>query len=111
MEADVLAVGDERRLLLVAGGGHLRAHVLVAEDDRAHLAEVLVPAGVIGVHVGVDEEADRLGRELLDRSDDLVGQRRELVVDEEDAVGAGEDADVPAGALEIGDLAGNGVRP
>ena len=84
---------------------------LLARDDRgAHLAEVLVAAGMIAVHVRVDDELDRLRRELLDGGGDLVAQRRELRVDHEDAVGPDEHADGAALAVErvelVGDLVG-----
>lgn len=69
---------------------------LIARQNRhTHLPEVLVTAGVIGVEVCVDHEPDRTGIDLLDRRDDLLGERAELGVDHEHAVGAGEDTDHP----------------
>ena len=86
------------------------AQLLARDDRRAHLAEVLVAAGVVAVQVRVHDELDRLRRELLDRGGDLVAQRRELRVDHEDAIGPDQDADGPALAVErvelVGDLVG-----
>ena len=66
----------------------------------AQLAEVLVAAGVVAVHVRVDEIPDAAVGDLLDRRDDLVGERRELRVDHEHAVGPGEHADRAALSFE-----------
>ena len=86
------------------------AQLLARDDDGAHLAEVLVAAGVIAVHVGVDDELDRLRRQALDRGGDLVAERRELRVDHEYAIRAEQHADRPALAVErvelVGDLVG-----
>jgi hypothetical protein len=48
---------------------------------------------VIAVDMGIDEKANRLARDLLDRRDQLLGQRLELRIDEQHAVGAREHAD------------------
>ena len=65
---------------------------------------------MVAVHVGVDDELDRLRRELLDRGGDLVAQRGELRVDHEDAVGSEQDTDRASLAIErvelVGDLVG-----
>ncbi len=83
----------------VDAGGQARADVLVG-DDRAVVAEDLVPAGVIAVVVRVEDELDRLGGDAVQRLADLRRERRELVVDDDDAVVADRDADVAAGAGE-----------
>ena len=49
---------DQRRCLVVARDFHLRAHVVVAENQRSQLAEVLVTTGVVRVHVSIDEKTD-----------------------------------------------------
>jgi hypothetical protein len=63
---------------------------------------------VVEVPVGVDEEAHRLVRDLLDGREDLGRERRELIVDHHHAVVPGGDRDVPAFAFEhvkvLGDL-------
>ena len=82
------------------GLAHAPADVVVREDRGAGLAEVLVAAGVIDVPVRVDHEAHRLGAQLRERLLDLGRQRRELVVDDDDAVLADRRADVAAGAGE-----------
>ena len=76
------------------------------QDHDAELAEVLVAARVIAVDVSVDEEPDAAVGDLLDRRDDLVGERRELAVDEEDAVGSDERANRAALALERVEVVG-----
>ena len=87
--------------------GQTEAQLLARDDGRAHLAEVLVAAGVIAVHVRVHDELDRLRRELLDGGGDLVAQRRELRVDHEDAIGPDQDADGPALTFERVELVGH----
>jgi len=81
-------------------GAQAEAHVVVGHDEGPRLAEVLVPAGVVGVPVGVEDEthgpvADRGHRRL-----DLGCHGRPLVVDEEDAVGSRGDADVASRARQ-----------
>src|SRR5262249_32793494 len=67
-----------------------------------------IAAGVIAVPVRVEEEGELpVGGDALDRGADLVGERRELIVDDEDAVGPREHADVAAGAREHPDVAGD----
>ena len=58
------------------------------------LLEVSVPAGMVAVIVGVDDEAYRLVGDALQRGLDLFRQRGVLVVDDDDAVLADRGADV-----------------
>jgi hypothetical protein len=51
---------------------------------------------MIEVVVRIDDEAQRLVGEALERGADLVGERRELVVDDHDAVLADRCSDVAA---------------
>ena len=76
------AVGGGRGML------EAPAQLVAREDGRAQPGEVRVAADVVGVHVRVDQEADRLVGDAADRGDQLVGERRELRVDQQDAVGA-----------------------
>ena len=62
---------------------------------------------MVAVQVGVDDELDRLRGELLDRRGDFLAQRRELRVDHEDAIGADQDADRSALAVERVELVGH----
>jgi hypothetical protein len=71
---------------------------LVRDDERSRFSEVLVAAGVVAVPVRIEDELHRLGRDLRDRRGDLVAERRVLVVDHENRVHPGRDADVAAGA-------------
>ena len=82
------------------------AHV-VLRDDRRFLLEECVAAGVVAVIVGVDDEADRLVGNALERSLDLLGQGSVFVVDHDDAVVTHRRADVSARSLQHVDAAGN----
>ena len=73
--------------------------------DRRFLPEDGVASGVVAVPVGVDEELQLAVMDLCGRGADLVGQRRELIVDHQDAVVADEQADVAAGTFEHVDIA------
>ena len=91
-----------RRLLgpahhvLELGRVHPAADVVVGHDQRAGLAEVLVAAGVVAVPVGVHHEPDRLRGHGPNGGQDLLGQRGELIVDDEGAVIPHRKADVAA---------------
>ena len=52
------------------------------DDNGATLSKVLVAAGVIAMQVGIDEKTHRVVGYGLDGRDDLVGERRILIVDE-----------------------------
>ena len=86
--------------------GQARADVLV-RDDGALASEDLVSAGVIAVEVRVEDEPDRLVGDCLEGFLDLRCQGRELVVDDDDAVLAGRDADVAARTGQHVDRAGH----
>lgn len=72
----------------------------MGHDEHTRAAHVLVPARVVEVPMGVENEPDRLvadggnGRHYLRR------QRSELVIDEEHRVPTDGDANVAAGARE-----------
>ena len=91
-----LVAGKARR----GAGGKAEPDIVVRHDRDAVLGEVVVSAGVVAVEMGVDHVLDRQGRDRLDRSLDLVGERRELAVDHDDAVGADGDGDVAALAFQ-----------
>ena len=82
------------------------AHVVVG-DNRRLLLEVRVPAGVIFVVVGVDDEPHRLIRDAFQRGLNLVSQRGVLVVDDHDAVIAYRSANVAASTLQHINVAGH----
>ena len=81
-------------------GGEAGTDVVVRHDDDAVLGEVRVPAGVVAMIVRVDQVFDRERRYRLDRRSDLVGQRRELPIHLDDAVGADRNGDVAALAFQ-----------
>ena len=80
------------------------------DDVDTELAEVLVAARVVAVDVRVDEHADRLVGQRLDRGQQLLRQRRELIVDHQHAVIADQEPDVAALPFEVMDVAGHLVR-
>ena len=86
-----------------------KAQLLARDDGGAQLAEVLVTAGVVAVHVRIHDELDRLRREAFDRGDDLVAQRRELGVHHEHAIGPEQDANGPSLAVKRVELVGDPV--
>ena len=55
-------------------------HVIVGNDDRPRLTQILVSTRVIPVPVSVDHEANRLVAKLPNRGEYLFCQRRVLVV-------------------------------
>ena len=75
----------------------------MGEDHGAALAEILVSAGMVAMPMSVDDEADGIAVERRDRGGDLVGQRRELIVDDDVAVFAIGQADIAACAEQDGD--------
>src|SRR3546814_20479907 len=81
-------------------GRQALSDIVLRENERSGLAEVLVPAGVITVPVGVEPEADLPACNLLDFDHNLGTERRELVVDEEGAVLDDDESDVAACAVD-----------
>ena len=98
----LLAAADQIREL---GGVHPPADVLVGHDEAAGLPQVLVPTGVIPVPVGVDHEPHRLVGDAPHRGEDLVGERRVLIVHQQSPVLTGGEADVAAATEEDVDAA------
>ena len=80
---------------------------VMAVDHRANLAEVLVSARVVRMHVSVDQKTDGLVGERSDCCDDLLRQGSVLIVDEKHPVIADEDTDISARALEVIHAAGH----
>jgi len=74
-------------------------HILV-RDDGGVFAEHFIAPGVIAVIVRVQNELDRLIGDAFQRFLDLWRQRRELVIDDHDAVFADRDADVASRSLQ-----------
>jgi len=66
-----------------------------------------IPVYVIEVIVGVDDEAHRFVGQFFERGFDPIGQRRELIIDQDDAIVADREPDVAARALEHVNIAGN----
>ena len=106
MKGDGVAEGDHRE----RGPGRCRdgapphllellhaqalAHIAVGDDHGPRLAEILVASRVVAVPVGVDHEADRFVADLADRRSSILGERRVLIVHQEDPVLAGGDGQV-----------------
>ena len=78
---------------------------VAAGNRAAGLADVLVPAGVIGMHVRVDDVANRAGRQRANGRKNLVREWRVLRIDDEHAVLPDLHRDVAARADEHVDVA------
>ena len=68
------------------------------EDQDVPVRQRRVAADVVGVHVGVDQEADLAVGHGPHGGHQPLGERREQRVDQQDAIRTGEYADVPAAA-------------
>jgi hypothetical protein len=68
---------------------------------------MFVPAGVIAVIMGVEDELQSAGIDLLDRGFNFRRKRRELVIDNENSVGPDRYADVAARSGEHINVPGN----
>ena len=90
---------------------HAAPDIVVGDDDGAGAAEILVPAAMVAMPVGVDDEAHRIGIDRAHRGEDALGQRRKLVVDQDVAVGAVGKADIAAGAEQDGDARRDPLDP
>ena len=69
------------------------------------LGDRFIAAGVIAVHMRVDDPADRLIRQLPDRVESLPAERSELRVDDHDPFGSREHGRIAAGADDHVDIA------
>ena len=99
VDGGLVGVDDaRRRVLLVAD--HVLPRVLVGDDIR-RVNEPDVAAGVIAVVVRVDDVADRLVGHLGHPRLDAVDVARELVVDQDDALGRHAHAHVPADPVDV----------
>jgi membrane associated rhomboid family serine protease len=98
-----LAGRGRRRIVARLAGGHAARqpppHVLV-RHDRGLARERGVAAGVVAVPMRVEHEAHGLVGNVFEGRPNLRRQRRELIVDDHDAVLADRHADVSALALE-----------
>ena len=94
---------DRTAVSCAAAGLEALADVVMCDDRRLFL-EVFVSAGVIPVIVRVDDEADGLVGDALQRGLNLIGQWSVLIVDDHDTVLADGGADVSASALEHVDV-------
>ena len=112
METHSLAEGDDRQGHLRRGRqirsesrqrlrlAHQHSHVVVGEDLRPGLAEILVAAGMVEVPMGVEQHVHGPAGKFFDCGHDLRGQRSKLIVDHEYAVITGEQADISSGAQQ-----------
>ena len=83
----------------------------MGDDDGAARADILVPAGMVAVPVGVDDEAVGSGSTRPHRGDDPVGEGGELIVDDDIAVLAVGQADIAARAGQDGDAGRDPLDP
>jgi len=80
------------------------ACVRLRDDFRAGRMQPVVAAGVIEMPVRVDEMGDGIGAEVGEGLGDLRTRSRDTGIDEEFAIGARQDGNVAAGALENADI-------
>ena len=117
-DTDLLTVEVDRRGLFEGHDwkGRLRSlglagkslpDIAVGDNDRV-LAELSIPSRVIAVPVGVQQELRLAATDLPERLPDAVGQRFELVVDDQDAIGSCRHPDVATGSLQHVDAASHG---
>ena len=83
------------------------SNALMGDDHRTHLGKYCVAADVIIVHVRVYQETDGGIRYRSNGRHNLIAERRELIVNENDAVLTDRHADVPALASDLVDAASN----
>ena len=76
-------------------------------DDRCFWSKNFVPAGVISMPVGIENEAQLLITDSFECGPDLIGERRILIVDNQNAVVADRNTDIAARSLEHVNVAGN----
>src|SRR5262249_13742063 len=118
MKSDLLIVGNNRksssrrwrsRSAVRAGGriGEPVTQLVAREYCCTQLCEVFITARMIAVNVRIDHVTDRTRRDLLDRSNDLIGQWSELRVHHQNAIGTGENADGAALTFKRVEIVGN----
>jgi hypothetical protein len=86
------------------------AGVLMGNNDSACTREQFVPVRVVIVPVSVEDKPDRARIETRHGGLDLIDELGKLVVDEQDAVLADQDADIPPVADEHRDVPGDRDR-
>src|SRR5262249_6262067 len=117
MHRERFVESDHRQRLFRGGGNFLSgavcafhaqpfADVRVRDDGRIN-AEDGVAAGVVAVPVRIDDEFEFALAQLFQGGFDLVGQRRELIINDQDAVRADRYSDVSAGTFQHIDVAGD----
>src|SRR5579862_476246 len=80
------------------------ANILVG-DDRGVGSELGVAAGVIAMKMSVDNELEGFVRDSFQGGFDFWSERRELVVNNHDAIFTNRNANIPARALQHIDIA------
>src|ERR1035441_8945625 len=86
--------------------GEPRAQFLTSKNCHAHLAEVFVAAGMVGMHVRVDQKANGSIRELTDCGNYFFGERAILGVHQKDPVWSHKNADRATFALKCVEVGG-----
>src|SRR4051794_37615513 len=105
MDGSLVIESDDRHRIF--GRGRLRsktlgagarsqafAHVLMSDDGAARLCELLISAGMVKVIVRVQDEEHRLIGDPSERGLDLGSQRRELIVNNDNAIVTHGNADI-----------------
>ena len=105
MKSELIVEGHQWWLFRVARNRHLCTNIIVTENRCTHAAKIFVAAGMIRVHMRIDEEPDGRIRDIANRVHDLVGQRRVLIIDQENAGCADEKSDISTAAFNLADVA------
>src|SRR5206468_2360994 len=80
---------------------------IVMRNHGSIFLEVGISVDVIEMVVGIDDEAHRFVSYTLERGFDLFRKRRELIIDNDDAVLTDREADIPTLALQHVNIAAN----
>src|SRR5690606_8014901 len=86
VNGDVFRIGQHGQRNVRCHLAHAHTHFVPGEDLDAHAPQVLVAAGMIAVHVGVDQEADFAIVDFTDGRQNSIGERCKLVVDHGKAI-------------------------
>jgi len=84
--------------------------LLSVKNYYANLAQIVVAAGVIAMHVGIDQKADFTVVQRPDRRHNAVGKRGILIIDHHHTIFTHRQSDIAAAPFQIVDTAGNMMR-
>ena len=106
MQLKTICVSNHRKRHLCAGllialtSRHAYAHIVVRHDNRARLTKIFVPARMVIMPVGVDQKLDRLSAKRGNGGLNFLGQRGELVINQNRTIFAVGNTNVAASAKQ-----------